>query len=159
MSWRTRRWVVGVALAAAALVPAALPAQRAAPADPMAERVERSAGESPVRPLLARREALGLSREQVRALEGIERELAAKNEGAAARFRKEREARRQAAPRGGGPRAGRERGGPGRQVQEAFQEVFRNRREAQSRAWAILTPEQRERFRAEEARAAAAPAS
>lgn len=97
--------------------------------------IERLAERSPVRDLLRDAGALGLTRDQTRALEAIERERAARADSAVAALR--------AAEAGGVGEAG-----PGRRIGAASAALRRAEAEARQRAWAILTPEQRARFHA-----------
>jgi hypothetical protein len=135
-------------LAAGLMLGAAVPAaaQDARGGGSATRSMERLAERSPVRQILGEAAALGLTREQVRALEAVDRELSARADSAVGALRAA-EARAAAGADGGS------RTGPGQRMRESRAAVLRAQGEAAQQAWAILTPEQRERFR----RSAAAP--
>lgn len=125
---------LAAALLAGAAVPAA--AQDARGEGSATAALERLAERSPVREILGHGAALGLTRDQARALEAMDRELAARADSAMAALR--------AAEAGAvdGP-------GPGRRMREAQTALARAQDDAAERAWAILTPEQRLRLAAQ----------
>ncbi|HEX8362249.1 MAG TPA: hypothetical protein VF613_19180 [Longimicrobium sp.] len=114
-------------LAAALLLGATLPAA-AQDGGSATAAVQRLAEQSPVREILRGAAALGLTRDQVRALESIDRELSARGDSALAALRAAGEA------------------GPGRRLREARGTLLRARADAADRAIAILTPGQRARL-------------
>lgn len=129
-------------VAAALVLGGALPAaaQDARGGGPATAAVERLAERSLVREVLGHGAALGLTRDQVRVLQALDRELSARADSAVAALRAA-DARAE---------AGAEEGpGPGQRIREAHAAVARARDDAAERAWAILTPEQRQRLAAQ----------
>jgi hypothetical protein len=126
-------------LAAALLLGAAVPAaaQDARGGGSATRSMERLAERSPVREILRHAAPLGLTGEQVQALQAMDRDLSARAEAAVAALR--------AAEAGAG--ADREgETGPGQRLRASHAVLLRAQGEAAERARAILTPEQRERF-------------
>lgn len=124
-------------LTAALLLGAALPAaaQDARGGGSATRSVERLAERSPVREILRHAAPLELTREQMQALQAMDRELSTRADAAVAALR--------------AAEAGADRDaemGPGRRLRESRAVLLRAQGEAAERAWAILTPEQRERF-------------
>jgi hypothetical protein len=127
---------IAVCLAVALCAAVSAAAQQGAAGSGSATRsVEVLAERSPVRDILRESAALALTRDQVRALEGMDGELSARSESALAALR--------SAEAGDG--AG-DQPGPGRRLLEARGAIVQAQREAGERAWALLTPEQRQRY-------------
>jgi hypothetical protein len=124
-------------LAAALLLGAAVPAaaQDARGGGSATRSVERLAERSPVREILRHAVPLGLTGEQVQALQAMDRDLSARAEAAVAALR---------AAEAGADREGET--GPGQRLRASHAVLLRAQGEAAERARAILTPEQRERF-------------
>lgn len=118
-------------MVAAALLGAAVPVAAQQGGGSATEAVERLAERSPVRELLRDAGALGLSREQVRALEEMDRALSASADSAVAALRVAESGEQLA---------------PGMRMREARSAILRAQGDAAERAWAILTPEQRQRL-------------
>ncbi len=119
-----------MALAAALLLAAAPAAAQDERAGSATASVERLATQSPVREILRGAAALGLTRDQVRALEAIDRQLTASADSALASLRAADAADAR----------------PGRRVREARGTLLRARADAEERALALLTPAQRARL-------------
>ena len=94
-----------------------------------ARSLEHLSERSPVREILRDAAALALSREQLRALEAIDRELSARGDSALAALR--------AADARGGSEPG-----PGRRIRQTQNVLLRAGGDAEERALAILTPDQ-----------------
>ena len=121
--------------AAGLLFFAAVPAPAQAPASPLGQMVQRRAERSAIDRLLRHEAELQLSREQTASLRAIEKEVKGTNRAVAKAYKEK------GRPQGPGPRR------DGQELREAMRQIQENDRQAAERAWALLTPEQRQRVR------------